>query len=79
MQRRVKVQVSKAKQRVCNDLYARLDSKEVETDLYRLVRQNDGDKTDEQQTRVIKDAYGNILKDAKSVKGRWRVEELMRS
>ena len=35
MQRKVKVQVAKAKQREYDDLYARLDSKEGETDLSR--------------------------------------------
>ena len=35
MQYKVKVQVAKAKQRVHDDLYARLDSKEGQTDLYK--------------------------------------------
>ena len=37
MQYKVKVQVERVKQRAYNDLYARLDSKDGETDLYRLV------------------------------------------
>ena len=46
MQCKVKVEESKAKQKAYDDLYARLDSKEGETDLYRLVRQRDGDEKD---------------------------------
>ena len=70
---KVKVQVVKAKQ-MEYDLYSRLDSKEGETDLYRLVRQRDRDGKDVQQTRVIKDRDGNLLTD-----GRWKeyFEELI--
>ncbi|KAE8278057.1 hypothetical protein D5F01_LYC23887 [Larimichthys crocea] len=39
MQHKVRVEVAKAKQGAYDDLYARLDSKEGETDLYRLARQ----------------------------------------
>ena len=37
----MKVQVEKAKQRAYDDLYARLDGKEGETDLYRLGRRRE--------------------------------------
>ena len=37
MQCKVKVEVARAKQRAYNDLYARLDSKEGETDLHWLA------------------------------------------
>lgn len=36
-----------------NDMYARLDSKEGEKDLYRLARQRDTDRKDRQQVRLI--------------------------
>ena len=39
LHRKVKVEVAKAKQGAYDDLYVRLDSKEGETDLYRLARQ----------------------------------------
>ena len=79
MQRKVKVEVAKAKQRAYEDLYARLDSKEGEVDLYRLARQRDRDGKDVQQVRVIKDRDGNVLTGARSVMGRWKenFEELM--
>ncbi|KAF7658937.1 hypothetical protein LDENG_00005840 [Lucifuga dentata] len=79
MKRKVKVEVAKAKQRAYNDLYARLDSKEGETDLYRLARQRNRDGKDVQQVRVIKDRDGNVLTGARSVMGRWKeyFEELM--
>ena len=79
MQRKVKVQVVKAKQWVYDDLFARLDTKEGETDLYGLVRQKDTDEKHMQQTQVIKVRDGNVLTDAWSVAGRWKedFEELM--
>ncbi|XP_051806753.1 uncharacterized protein LOC127534762 [Acanthochromis polyacanthus] len=79
MQHKVKVEVAKAKQGAYNDLYARLDSKEGETDLYRLARQRDRDRKDVQQVRVIKDKDGSVLTGANSMMGRWKeyFEELM--
>ena len=73
MQHKVKVEVAKAKQRVFNDMYVRLDSEEGETDLYRLVRQR------QRGAGVIKDKDGNELTGARSVTGRWKeyFEELM--
>ena len=60
-------------------MYAKLESKEGETDLYRLARQSDRDGKDMQQDRMIKDRDGNLLTDARSVTGRWKefFEELM--
>uniref|UniRef100_A0A3B3BTI6 ribonuclease H n=1 Tax=Oryzias melastigma TaxID=30732 RepID=A0A3B3BTI6_ORYME len=79
MQRKVKVEVSKAKQRAYDDLYARLGSKEGETDLYRLARQRDRDGKDMQQVRVIKDRNGNVVTGVSGVMERWKeyFEELM--
>ncbi|KAK2891510.1 hypothetical protein Q8A73_017175 [Channa argus] len=79
IQRKVKIEVAKAKQRAYEDLYARLDTKEGEVDLYRLARQRDKDVKDVQQVRVIKDKDGNVLTGASSVMGRWKeyFEELM--
>ncbi|KAE8279451.1 hypothetical protein D5F01_LYC08793 [Larimichthys crocea] len=57
----------------------RLDSKEGETDLYRLARQRDRDGKDVQHSRMIKDRDGSVLTGASSVMGRWKeyFEELM--
>ena len=79
MQHKVKAEVAKARQRTYDDLHARVDSKDGETDLYRLARQRDGDGKDVQQTRVINDRDGNVLTDARSVTGRWKeyFEELV--
>ncbi|XP_067349374.1 uncharacterized protein [Channa argus] len=79
IQRKVKVEVAKAKQRAYEDLYVRLDTKEGEVDLYRLARQRDRDGKDVQQVSVIKDKNGNVLTGARSVMGRWKenFEELM--
>ena len=79
MQHKVRVEVAKAKQGAYDDLYARLDSKEGETDLYRLARQRDRDGKDVQHSRMIKDRDGSVLTGASSVMGRWKeyFEELM--
>ncbi|KAE8281679.1 hypothetical protein D5F01_LYC20678 [Larimichthys crocea] len=79
MQHKVRVEVAKAKQGAYDDLYASLDSKEGETDLYRLARQRDRDGKDMQHFRMIKDMDGSVLTGASSVMGRWKenFEELM--
>ncbi|KAK3551067.1 hypothetical protein QTP70_011484 [Hemibagrus guttatus] len=79
LQRRVKRKVSKAKQKAYDELYARLDTREGEKDLYRLARQRDRDGKDVQQVRVIKDRDGRVLTSEESVQRRWKeyFEELM--
>ncbi|KAK3538581.1 hypothetical protein QTP86_006659 [Hemibagrus guttatus] len=79
LQRRVKREVSKAKQKAYDELYTRLDSREGEKDLYRLARQKDRDGKDVQQVRVIKDRDGRVLTSEESVQRRWKeyFEELM--
>lgn len=79
MKRKVKVVVAKAKQGAYDDLYARLDSKKGEIDLYRLARQRDRDGKDEQQVGVIMDRDGSVLTGTSSVMARWKeyFEELM--
>ncbi|KAK3513035.1 hypothetical protein QTP70_000200 [Hemibagrus guttatus] len=79
LQRRVKWEVSKAKQKAYDELYTRLDTREGEKDLYRLARQRDRDGRDVQQVRVIKDRDGRVLTSEESVQRRWKeyFEELM--
>ncbi|KAK3513783.1 hypothetical protein QTP70_028893 [Hemibagrus guttatus] len=78
LQRRVKREVSKAKQKAYDE-YTRLDTREEEKDLYRLARQRDRDGKDVQQVRVIKDRDGRVLTSKESVQRRWKehFEELM--
>ncbi|KAK3552494.1 hypothetical protein QTP86_012152 [Hemibagrus guttatus] len=79
LQRRVKREVSKAKQNAYDGLYTRLDTREGEKDLYRLAWQRDRDGKDVQQVRVIKDRDGRVLTSEESVQRRWKeyFEELM--
>ncbi|KAK3510023.1 hypothetical protein QTP70_026002 [Hemibagrus guttatus] len=79
LQRRVKREVSMAKQKAYEELYTRLDTREGEKDLYRLARQRDRDGKDVQQVRVIKDRDGRVLTSEQSVQRRWKeyFEELM--
>ncbi|KAK3553330.1 hypothetical protein QTP70_000851 [Hemibagrus guttatus] len=76
---RVKREVSKAKKKVYDELYTRLDTREGEKDLYRLARQRDRDGKDVQQVRVIKDRDGRVLTSEESVQRKWKeyFEELM--
>ncbi|KAK3510361.1 hypothetical protein QTP70_005658 [Hemibagrus guttatus] len=79
LQRRVKREESKAKQKAYDELYTRLDAREGEKDLYRLARQRDRDGKDVQQVRVIKDRDGRVLTSEERVQRRWKeyFEELM--
>ncbi|KAK3552031.1 hypothetical protein QTP70_031579 [Hemibagrus guttatus] len=79
LQRRVKREVSKAKQKAYDELYTRLDTREGQKDLYRLARQRDRDGKDVQKVRVIKDRDGRVLTSEESVQRRWNeyFEELM--
>ncbi|KAK3562534.1 hypothetical protein QTP86_001253 [Hemibagrus guttatus] len=79
LQRRVKRDVSKAKQKAYDELYSRLDTREGQKDLYRLARQRDRDGKDVQQVRVIKDRAGRVLTSEESVQRKWKeyFEELM--
>ncbi|KAK3528813.1 hypothetical protein QTP70_011605 [Hemibagrus guttatus] len=79
LQRRVKREVSMAKQKAYDELYTRLDTREGEKDLYRLARQRDRDGKDVQQVKIIKDRDGRVLTSEESVQRRWKeyFEELM--
>ena len=50
-----------AKGRAYDDLYVRLETKEVEKELYRLATQRDRAGKDVQHVRVIKDKNGNVI------------------
>ena len=71
--------VAMAKGRVYDDLYARLETKEGEKELYRLARQRDRARKDVQHVRVIKDENGNVMLNSEAVLKRWKeyFEKLM--
>ena len=68
-----------AKGRAYNDLYARLETKEGEKELYRLARQRNRAGKDVQNVRVIKDENGNVMANSEAVLKRWKeyFEKLM--
>ena len=68
-----------AKGCVYDDLYARLETKEGEKELYRLARQRDRAGKDVQHMRVIKDENGNVMVNSEAVLKRWKeyFEKLM--
>ena len=68
-----------AKGRAYDDLYARLETKEGEKELYRLARQRDRAGKDVQNVRVIKDENGNVMVNSEAVLKRWKeyFEKLM--
>ncbi|KAK3568240.1 hypothetical protein QTP86_002002 [Hemibagrus guttatus] len=76
LQRRMKTEVSKAKQKAYDELYTRLDTREGQKDLYRLARQRDRDGKDVQQVRVIKDRDGRVLTNLEKAYDRVPREEL---
>ena len=61
------------------DLYARLETKEGEKELYRLARQRDRAGKDVQHMRIIKDENGNVMVNSEAVLKRWKeyFEKLM--
>ena len=53
--------VAMAKKRAFDNLYAKLEKKEGEKELYRLARQRDRAGKDVQYVRVMKDENDNVL------------------
>ena len=58
---KAKKAVAMAKGRAYDDLYARLETKKGEKELYRLARQRDRAGKDVQHVRVLKDAKGKEM------------------
>ena len=61
-----------AKGRAYDNLYARLETKEGEKELYRLARQRDRAGKDVQHVRVIKDENGSVIVNSEAVLKRWK-------
>ena len=53
-------------------LYARLEKKEDEKELYRLARQRDRAGKDVQHVRVIKDENSNVMVNSEAALKRWK-------
>ena len=68
-----------AKGREYDNLYARLETKEGEKELYGLARQRDGAGKDIQNVRVITDENDNVMVNSEAVLKRWEeyFEKLM--
>ena len=58
---------AKAKGHAYDNLYARLETKEGEKELYRLTRQRDRAGKDVQHVRVLKDENGNVMVKSEAV------------
>ena len=76
---KAKKAVAMAKGRAYDNLYARLETKEGEKELYRLARQRDKAGKDVQHVRVIKNKNGNVMVNLEAVLKRWKeyFEKLM--
>ena len=76
---KAKKAVAMVKGHAYDDLYARLETKEGEKELYRLARQRDRARKDVQHVRVIKDESGNVMVNSEAVLKRWKeyFEKLM--
>ena len=68
-----------AKGHAYDDLYARLETKEGEKELYRLGWQRDRAGKDVQHVRVIRDENSNVMVNSETVLKRWKeyFEKLM--
>ena len=68
-----------AKGRAYDNLYARLETKEGEKELYRLARQRDKAGKDVQHVSVMKDKNGDMMVNSEAVLKRWKeyFEKLM--
>ena len=69
---KTKKAVAMAKGRVYEDLYARLETKEGEKELYRLTSQRDRIGKDIQHVRVIKDENSNVMISLEALLKRWK-------
>ena len=67
---KAKKTVAMAKGRAYDNLYARLETKEGEKELYRLARQRDRAGKDVQHVRVLKDENGNVIVNSEAVQKR---------
>ena len=76
---KAKKAVAMEKGRAYDDLYARLETKEGEKELYRLARQRNRAGKDVQHVRIIKDENGNVMVNSEAVLKRWKeyFEKLM--
>ena len=76
---KAKKAVAMAKGCAYDNLYARLETKKGEKELYRLARQRDRAGKDVQHVRVIKDKNGNMMVNSEAVLNRWKeyFEKLM--
>ena len=53
-------------------MYARLETKEGEKELYRLARQRNRAGKDVQHVRVLKDKNGDVMVNSEAVLKRWK-------
>ena len=77
--RKAKKSVAMAKGRGYDNLYARLETKEGEKELYRLARPRERAGKDVQHVRVLKDKNGNVMVSSEAVLKKWNeyFEKLM--
>ena len=64
---KAKKAVVMAKGRAYDNLYARLETKEGEKELYRLARQRDRPGNDVLHVKVLKDENGNVMVNSEAV------------
>ena len=76
---KAKKAVAMAKGRAYDNSYARLETKEGEKELYRLVRQKNTAGKDVQHVRIIKDENAYVMVNSEAVLKRWKeyFEKLM--
>ena len=69
--KQAKREVVKARNKAYEELYKKLETKEGENEMFKIVKQRNRQSKDVQQVRVIKSKTGQILMEEK-VKQRWK-------
>ena len=67
-----KIQVAKAKQEHFEDLYRRLETRQGESEIYRIAKARHAKTRDIGNVRIVKAADGRVLYEDKDIMDRWR-------
>ena len=73
LNRKAKRVVAEEQQKVMDELYDKLSTKEGEKDIYRIASERDRKTKDTGKVFTVKDENGNILKDSKEIKKTWKM------
>ena len=78
LNRKAKKVVAEEQRKVIDELYDKLNTKEGEKDIYRIVSERERKTKDTGKVFTVKDENGKVLKESEEIKKRWKIyfEEL---